>query len=163
MRIDVYDPETRPDLMRANEVDKENTVIMEYEKRKQYIKEHTELEYTNALRKLGRKKDPIIYHTVGHLEFDFEGESPEGGGLITSALHRSLIQFKPLDLLARNAVPQDADMLVLWGPKRAFFKPEVDAIQAYLMRGGRLLLALDPAVVDDKIISLRNFLRVPGK
>ena len=45
------------------------------------------------------------------------------------------------------------------GTKACLFKPEVDAIQAYLMRGGRLLLALDPAVVDDKIISLRNFFK----
>lgn len=159
MRIDVYDPETRPDIMRAYEIEKNNSVVMEYEKRKQYIREHTELEYTNALRKLGRKKDPTIYHIVGHQEFDFDGESPEGGGLITSALARSLIHFRPLDLLVKNAVPADADMLVLWGPKRAFFKPEVDAIQTYLMRGGRLLLALDPAIVDDKIISLRNFFK----
>ncbi|MBI2520528.1 MAG: GldG family protein [Bdellovibrio sp.] len=159
MRIDVYDPETRPDLMRANEIDKENSVIMEYEKRKQYIKEHTELEYSNALRKLGRKRDPIIYHTVGHLEFDFKGPAPEEGGVIASALSRSLIHFKPVDLLAKNAVPTDADMLVVWGPKRAFFKPEIDALHDYLSRGGRLLLALDPAVVDDRVIELRKYFK----
>ena len=104
--------------MRANEVDKENTVIMEYE-RKQYIKEHTELEYTNALRKLGRKKDPIIYHTVGHLNLilkaNLQGEAPH-----YKCASSLLDQFKPLDLLARNAVPQDADMLVLWGQSVPF-------------------------------------------
>ena len=63
MRIDVYDPETRPDLMRANEVDKENTVIMEYEKRKQYIKEHTELEVYQRFKETRAQERP---HYLSH-------------------------------------------------------------------------------------------------
>ncbi len=159
MNIEVYDPDTRPDLMRANEIDHANTVVMEYENRRQYIKEHSELEYTNALRKLGREKDPVVYYTIGHLEVDFEGNGDAGGAQIARGLRRSLINLNALDILAKNAIPADADLLLIWGPKRAFFKPELEALDQYLRRGGRLLLALDPSIVEDKISDLRNYFK----
>jgi len=43
-----------------------------------------------------------------------------------------------------GAVPDDATVVVVAGPKVDFFQPEVDALKKYLDKGGKLLLELDP-------------------
>ena len=43
-----------------------------------------------------------------------------------------------------NEIPKDAAALFIIGPARAFSAPEAASIEAYLKRGGRLFLALDP-------------------
>ncbi|RMG93335.1 MAG: hypothetical protein D6705_18980 [Deltaproteobacteria bacterium] len=43
-----------------------------------------------------------------------------------------------------DAVPDDADLLVVAGAKEAFHPAEVAAMRAYLERGGALLVALEP-------------------
>jgi len=159
IQIDVQDPDLRPDLVKKEGIEKSNTVVMEYEKRKQYVTEHNELNYTNAFKKLGREKDPIVYYTVGHLELDFDNEKPEGGLTIAQDIEKTLAIIRPLDLLSKAEVPLDADMLLIWGPQRAFFPQELRAVQQFLERGGRLMVALDPVVLEDKIISLRQFFK----
>lgn len=159
IQIDVQDPDLRPDLVKKEGIEKSNTVVMEYEKRKQYVTEHNELNYTNAFKKLGREKDPIVYYTVGHLELDFDSDKPEGGQTIAQDVEKTLAIIRPLDLLSKAEVPQDADMLLIWGPQRSFFPQELKAVQQYLDRGGRLMVALDPVVLEDKITTLRQFFK----
>lgn len=42
-----------------------------------------------------------------------------------------------------DAIPDDAAMLMILGPQRPFYEPELDAVRRYLDRGGSLLLALE--------------------
>jgi ABC-type uncharacterized transport system involved in gliding motility auxiliary subunit len=41
-------------------------------------------------------------------------------------------------------VPADASVVVVAGPKTDFFPPEVESLEAYLARGGKVLFLLDP-------------------
>ncbi len=41
-------------------------------------------------------------------------------------------------------MPDDATVVVVAGPKTDYFAPEVDALRAFLKKGGKLLLLLDP-------------------
>jgi ABC-type uncharacterized transport system involved in gliding motility auxiliary subunit len=41
-------------------------------------------------------------------------------------------------------VPADATVLVVAGPRTDFFPAEIDMLRAYLARGGKLFLLLDP-------------------
>ena len=43
-------------------------------------------------------------------------------------------------------MPADASVLIIAGPTTDFLKPEVDAIAAYLRKGGKALFMLDPPV-----------------
>ena len=45
---------------------------------------------------------------------------------------------------AAGAVPDDATVVVVAGPRIDFFPPEIDALKKYLAKGGKLLLMLDP-------------------
>jgi ABC-type uncharacterized transport system involved in gliding motility auxiliary subunit len=62
-------------------------------------------------------------------------------------------------------VPEDADVLAVVGPTRALTDAEVEALEAYLERGGRLLVALDPLIDPDgtmRSTRLENFLARHG-
>jgi ABC-type uncharacterized transport system involved in gliding motility auxiliary subunit len=43
-------------------------------------------------------------------------------------------------------VPADADVIVIAGPTTDFLAPEIDMLKAYLARGGKILMMLDPVV-----------------
>ena len=55
-------------------------------------------------------------------------------------------EARPLDLGAREGVPADCELLVIAAPFQAYSEEELDILQEYLDGGGRLFLALDPAV-----------------
>ena len=47
---------------------------------------------------------------------------------------------------APGGVPADASVVIVAGPTSDFLKPEVDALAAYLRKGGKALFMLDPPV-----------------
>jgi len=47
-------------------------------------------------------------------------------------------------LAQQGAVPDDASIVVVSGPRNDFFPPEIDALKKYLAKGGKLLMELDP-------------------
>jgi ABC-type uncharacterized transport system involved in gliding motility auxiliary subunit len=47
-------------------------------------------------------------------------------------------------LAQQGAVPDDASIVVIAGPRNDFFPPEIDALKKYLAKGGKLLMQLDP-------------------
>ena len=53
---------------------------------------------------------------------------------------------KPLVLARSGKIPDDASVVVIAGPRSDLFGPELDALDAYVGRGGKLLVMLDPAV-----------------
>ena len=55
-------------------------------------------------------------------------------------------EVKPLVLARTGKIPDDASVVVVAGPRSDFFGPEVDALDGYLGRGGKLLVMLDPPV-----------------
>ena len=56
-------------------------------------------------------------------------------------------------LAQTGAVPDDAAVVIVAGPKTDFFPPEIDALKKYLDKAGKLLLEIDP---PDKADSPRS-------
>jgi hypothetical protein len=48
-----------------------------------------------------------------------------------------------------SEVPEDADMIIMLGPSKPFLPSELAALDRYLARGGKLMLALDPMTPVD--------------
>jgi ABC-type uncharacterized transport system involved in gliding motility auxiliary subunit len=55
--------------------------------------------------------------------------------------------------LGKTAVPDGTDLVVIAGPTSAFLKPELDVLGAYLSKGGRLLVLVDPTLAGDTLAS----------
>src|SRR5262249_59448821 len=79
-----------------------------------------------------------------HGEKDTGSSERDGYNTIAGALGRENYTVDKLVLAQQSAVPDDAAVLVVAGPRIDFFPQEVDAVKKYLDKGGKLLLELDP-------------------
>jgi len=102
-----------------------------------------EEQFTSAILGVVNPKTPKIYFTTGHGEPELEGFSEGGLSQFKELLKRDNLEAQTTSLLGGTA-PADCDLLVVAGPKAPFAEPEKAAIDAYLGRGGRLMLLLDP-------------------
>jgi ABC-type uncharacterized transport system involved in gliding motility auxiliary subunit len=102
-----------------------------------------EEQFTSAILGVVNPKVPKIYFSTGHGEPELEGFAESGLSQFKELLKRDNLEAQTISLL-RGEVPADCDLLVTAGPKAPFAEPEKAAIEAYLGRGGRLLLLLDP-------------------
>lgn len=99
-------------------------------------------------------KDPrTAYLTVGHGEVNEGSSTAEGrsGKLLRRILEGQNYSIKDLGLpqgLATD-VPEDASVVIVFGPTQAFSQAEVDSLDRFAKRGGKLLIALDPDAKGD--------------
>ncbi|BAY38401.1 hypothetical protein NIES2111_27480 [Nostoc sp. NIES-2111] len=104
----------------------------------------SEIRITNGLQQIISDRTAKVYFLQGH------GEHPitEGEGAISQAvqaLSDKNYNSSPLNLVENPKVPDDADVVIVAGPKRGLFDTEVKALQEYLNRGGNALLMIDPS------------------
>jgi len=111
-----------------------------------------EEQFTSAILSLVSPEVPRVYFVTGHGEASL---APSGGGpgdrslsVLEEALKRDNIEVADTSLLS-GSVPPDTDVLAIVGPTRAFTEAEVEALDAFLDDGGRLLVALDPLITPE--------------
>lgn len=110
-----------------------------------------ERDFTNALINVLRGAEPTVYFLTGHGERDLVDTDPkEGGAMVKAVLEGESYRTEQLTIdLTAPAIPQDCDVLAinglgLRGGSVDLPSQELQAIQAYLDRGGRVLLLLEP-------------------
>ncbi len=94
-----------------------------------------------------------VYVTVGHGELNEGSSTAEGrsGKLMRRILEGQNYTVKDLGLVQGLAtdVPEDAALVIIFGPTQAFSAPEVASLERYAKRGGKLLIALDTDAKGD--------------
>ena len=113
------------------------------------VTEVSEVAITNAIVKLTRTGEKVVYFIEGHSERAVDGESGEGRSgyaLAAEALRNENYRVEKLLLAASGEVPEDADVVVLAGPRRGLLDVEYEALERYLARGGAVLALVDPRV-----------------
>ncbi len=110
---------------------------------------------TSAIRELREAKRTKVYFTVGHGELDTEDSDPRsdrGIGYIVDELRNQAVDVGTVNLLQKE-VPDDADVVVVAGPRTAFDPEEIRRLRDYLDRrdskgrpAGRLLVLVDSPV-----------------
>ena len=63
-------------------------------------------------------------------------------------MQRDNYQVRPLNLKQDGSVPEDAAILIIAGPQRDLDTDEMDAVMDYLIRGGKMVILLDPGTPD---------------
>ena len=134
-------------------------IVVESRGRTKKVRELSELAITNALIKLSRPKDPLIFYSTGHAEMGLKDTSLQGGGQLARLARAAGFEWQTLNLRQVRRIPDGAGLVVIWGPKSHFEKRELEMLNTYIEGGGRLLVALDPQFRDDPLESLRDFLR----
>ena len=110
---------------------------------------------TNALVKVLRTSEKKVYFTTGHGEGDPADDKAERGyGRVAKKLADEGLASATVALAEQGTVPADASALVIAGPETRFLEPEVAAVKAYLEKGGRVLVALEPGYDDPALEEL---------
>jgi len=118
-------------------------VLLDYQGRRQMADQANEHAITNALRKVLEMKRQKAYFLAGHGERDLESSQPGGFQVAKRALENEGYEVESLNLLSRGAIPRDAAVLMVAGPKKPLMSTEVQTLKAYLEKGGRLLVMLE--------------------
>lgn len=147
------DPEKDP--VRADEAGyrRYGNILLEYEGRRQLAESPEEEAVSEALRRVLQKERKIIYFLSGHGERTSPRER-RGFKVALKALQNEGYETRELNLLTEAEVPKDAAVVLIAAPKKDLLPQEVAALRAYLDRGGRILLLLEP--YDDA--GLKDFL-----
>jgi len=152
------DPDRFPLKAQEFNVSAYNTVVLEQGDRFEEVSMAEEERITNALLKLTRDRKRVVYFVEGHGEHGLNNAQKDGYSDVKLALEDEYFEVKALILAGEEAVPDDADVVVIGGPSTALLEGEVSALKAYLERGGKLLILADP----EKAPGLETFLESYG-
>jgi len=138
------DPDQSPVQAKEYEIQQYGTVVVEYMGRKERITTDAEQDITNALIKVLNPSTKKVYFLSGHGEKDTAVSDRVGYSTMADALKRDNYEFDKLILAQTNEIPADATVLVLAGPRTDLLEQEVPVLSAYLSKGGKLLVLMDP-------------------
>jgi len=145
------DPVKKPGPAQALGVTTMPTIVFEYKGRNEKATTDGEQELTQALIKVIQGRQPKIYFSDGHGEKDTaSAERGSGYNGIAASLTSSNFILEKVVLGQTGKVPDDADMLVIAGPKTDFLPQEIDAVKAYLAKAGKVMILLDPVLKPDQ-------------
>ncbi|MCO5113331.1 MAG: GldG family protein [Bdellovibrionaceae bacterium] len=138
-------PSASADLT-AEDFNKIVVVVKQGDKTERVAEPISEESITTAMIRLKTQIHSQVYFTMGHGERSPGDESGFGVSHLKQLLESR--GFKVSDLSLFNApdgkVPADASVLVIMGPKKDFLSKEMEILQEYVQRGGKLFVALDP-------------------
>jgi len=141
----VVDPDRDPALARALGVENYGTTVLEAKGRTEKVQDADQEEkLTNALLKVTREGKRVVYVLQGHGEADLANTDRPGFSEAKTALEKANYDVKPLALARQGKVPDDAAVVVVAGPRADLFAPEIDALDGYVGRGGKLLAMVNP-------------------
>ncbi len=142
--VEYIDMERKPSMANEFKVQSPGTVILSYDGRTERVTSDGEQELTNGLIKVVQGTQHKVYFAQGHGEHAIDGSDRVGYSTIGAALKSDNFETDSVVLAQQKAVPADASVLVVAGPKTDFFPAEVEMLTTYLAKGGKILLMLDP-------------------
>jgi len=144
VQTEYVDADKRRAFAIENQVQQYGTIVIKYKGRTERVTSDTEQDITNGIIKAVSGQQKKVYFTQGHGEKDTTSAERDGYNTIAGALTRENYTVEKLVLAQQNAVPDDATVVVIAGPKRDFAAAEVDALKKYLDKAGKLFLEMDP-------------------
>ena len=152
------DPVENPEVMKQYGGTRMQDVVLASGTRTEHLEpgprgDISEQEITSAILKVTRDKLKTVCFVTNHGEKVLSDDAGEGFSAVQQELKRENYNVRPLELLSEDKVPPECDVLVIAGPRQAFFSQETTAVEKYLDAGGKVLLLLDPEI-DPKLDDL---------
>jgi len=155
-----FDLDKKPLLAQKHNIDRYNTVIVQCGDKKEHLNLPDENALTNAIIKVTRLDDKVVYFTTGHGEKSITESTPPTQAVTVAkeALEKEVYTVTELELARETAgVPSDCAVLVVAGPQSDLYPNELDSIRDYLNRGGAGLFMLDPERCPTLVALLAEF------
>jgi gliding motility-associatede transport system auxiliary component len=144
-QVEYVDPDRKPAVAKPYEpLVAGGTIVLDYSGRVERVNDDSEQAVTNALIKVTRGQQNKVYFVQGHGERSADESDPASYGTVVQFLTATSFGHDNVVLSQVRAIPQDATVLVVAGPKSDFFPSEIDLLKTYLAKGGKALFLLDP-------------------
>jgi ABC-type uncharacterized transport system involved in gliding motility auxiliary subunit len=143
------DPESDPVAAQAANITQDGTIVLTMGERSQPARSVSEGELINAIARLENPQAAVIYFLTGHGEYSPDDTGDKGYSQVKSTLENRNYVVKTLNLLAENAIPEDAKLLVIAGPRDPIAPAEIAIIQKYQETGGSLIVMEEPTLLTN--------------
>jgi ABC-type uncharacterized transport system involved in gliding motility auxiliary subunit len=159
----LVDVNRNPAVARRDGVRSYGAVAVEAEGRRKIVPAADEPSLMAAIVQVTRPMQRHVYVLTGHGERSInETDRNTGYSLARAALVQELSEVSELAVLNDRPVPDDARVLVIAGPRSDLLASELLALDAYLRRGGSVLILLDPGNAPSLAAFLRRYGIVAG-
>jgi ABC-type uncharacterized transport system involved in gliding motility auxiliary subunit len=146
--LQLIDADRNPTVAQQNEVRQYGEIVLRHKGRTERVTSTSEQDITNAVIKVVSGEQRKVYFTQGHGEKDPDSAEPTGFNGAGDSLKRENYAVEKLVLAQQGGVPDDATMVVVAGPRIDFLPGEIEALETYLAKAGKLFLAVDPPAPD---------------
>jgi len=113
-----------------------------------------EQSFTGAIKYVSSDVTPTVYFTEGH----DENKVDEGLQTLKQYLEMNNYDIKTINLLAVEAVPEDAEILMFASPKSDLSEDEMVKLKDYLDNGGNAVFLFDPLDNDPDLVNFDKIL-----
>lgn len=144
--LTLVDPRDDPKRANAAGLRSPNELVIEYKKRSEHLPlgEFNEQNFINALIRLSRTSNAVIYWLDGHGERKLDGLANHDLGEFGRQLRLKGYKLSSLNLSIAQDVPRDAAALIIASPQADLQESEVATLRRHLDAGGNLLWLIDP-------------------
>ena len=141
------DPDKRPAEAARYGVTSYRTTLLRYGDKQETIAFESENKVTNALIKVLRGREKSVYFIKGHGENSVADAKEYGYANIKKFMEQESYLVRELLLVGEASVPEDADLVVISGPRSDMSASELAKISDFIQRGGSAFFLLDPAPI----------------
>ena len=141
--VDYVDPDAKPALAQAMNIRTYGTVLIEAGANREEATSTDEEDLTNAIIKLLKGEEKTACILTGHGESDTSDTERDGFSEAEGVIKDANYATKVLSLLENPEVPSVCTLLIVPGPDKSYFEPEIDVLKNYIEGGGRALVMLD--------------------
>jgi ABC-type uncharacterized transport system involved in gliding motility auxiliary subunit len=157
LTYEFVDFDRNPGLVKYHHITAYNTVLVAGYGKEEKISRLEEETLSNAILKLTHATKKVVYFVTGHGEAALADTERNGYSLAKQRLEAQHYEVKDLLLVAHQQIPDDAAVVIVAGPRTDLLEQELAMLTAFLTRGGRLLLLLDPATVPGLLPFLKRY------
>jgi ABC-type uncharacterized transport system involved in gliding motility auxiliary subunit len=144
VHVQYIDPTKKPEIAKAQGVKTYGTIFVETAGRKQEAKSLSEEEVTGALVRAMKGGERTVCVVTGAGEHGLDNSNEDGYSTAKELLEKSNYKTQTINLLQKQEVPKECNVIFIGGPRLDYVPAAVDAIRKYIEGGGRGLFALDP-------------------
>ncbi|WP_141736508.1 GldG family protein [Oligoflexus tunisiensis] len=141
--VEYIDPQMDPTRAMAENITTADTVLFKFGNQEARLTSFTEEKISNALVRVMKEKEKTIYFTQGHGEPDLNSQEAVGYQAAKQELESERFVVKQVNLLETGKVPEDADLLVIAGPKYDLQPSELTLLEQYLQSAKPLMVLVD--------------------
>lgn len=144
MVVRFVDPDLDPLSARKAGVAVYGTVVFRVDDKSEKVSEANEETLTNALIRLAKGDTKVVRFISGHGEHAIDGQDQTAYGNVVLSLKGEGYGVETVHLAGVESVPDKTTVLVLAGPRKPLLPIELERLNAWMVKAGRLLVMIDP-------------------